>query len=139
MIDLSEEPMEENISITKTYLERCAKVNCLLEFELGLTGGEEDGVDNTDVDNASLYSQPEGVSGFVACLSPAPPPPDILFLAPPPHPRHFQGLPDHDGRVADVHHRRRLWQRPRRVQGPLAQPYIPPPPTPHSEQSLFCA
>ena len=61
MLDLSEESLEENISICKSYLERMAKIDCLLEFELGVTGGEEDGVDNTDVDSARLYTQPEEV------------------------------------------------------------------------------
>lgn len=61
MLDLSEEPLEENIAICKKYLERMAKIGVLLEFELGVTGGEEDGVDNTDVDNDKLYTQPEEV------------------------------------------------------------------------------
>jgi len=61
MLDLSEEPLEENIAICKKYLERMAKVNVLLEFELGVTGGEEDGVDNSDVDSSRLYTQPEEV------------------------------------------------------------------------------
>jgi len=61
MLDLSEEPLEENISICKKYLERMAKINLLLEMELGVTGGEEDGVDNTDVDSSRLYTQPEEV------------------------------------------------------------------------------
>lgn len=61
MLDLSEEPLEENIAICKKYLERMAKIDLLLEFELGVTGGEEDGVDNTDVDSSRLYTQPEEV------------------------------------------------------------------------------
>jgi len=61
MLDLSEEPLEENIAICKKYMERMAKVNILLEFELGVTGGEEDGVDNSDVDSSRLYTQPEEV------------------------------------------------------------------------------
>merc|ERR1719223_1666430 len=61
MLDLSEEPLEENIGICKEYLEKFAKMNILLEFELGVTGGEEDGVDNTDIDSARLYTQPEEV------------------------------------------------------------------------------
>merc|ERR1712232_213057 len=61
MLDLSEEPLEENISICKSYLEKFAKVGILLEFDLGVTGGEEDGVDNTDVDSSRLYTQPEEV------------------------------------------------------------------------------
>mmetsp|Transcript_45917 Transcript_45917/g.96414 ORF Transcript_45917/g.96414 Transcript_45917/m.96414 type:complete len:403 (+) Transcript_45917:97-1305(+) len=61
MLDLSEEPLEENIGICKSYLEKFAKVGILIEFELGVTGGEEDGVDNTDVDSSRLYTQPEEV------------------------------------------------------------------------------
>ena len=61
MLDLSEESLEENIGICKDYLERFAKCNVLLEFELGVTGGEEDGVDNTDIDSSRLYTQPEEV------------------------------------------------------------------------------
>jgi len=62
MLDLSEEPIEENIEISARYLERMAKVGITLEIELGITGGEEDGVDNTDVDNSKLYTQPEEVA-----------------------------------------------------------------------------
>jgi len=62
MIDLSEEPIEENIEISKRYLERMSKIGMTLEIELGITGGEEDGVDNTDVDVSKLYTQPEEVS-----------------------------------------------------------------------------
>ncbi len=62
MIDLSEEPIEENIEICKTYLERMDKIGMTLEIELGITGGEEDGVDNTDIDNNLLYTQPEEVA-----------------------------------------------------------------------------
>lgn len=62
MIDLSEEPIEENIEICKTYLERMSKMGMTLEIELGITGGEEDGVDNTDVDSSKLYTQPEEVA-----------------------------------------------------------------------------
>lgn len=62
MIDLSEEPLEENIAICKTYLERMSKIGMTLEIELGITGGEEDGVDNTDVDDSKLYTQPEEVA-----------------------------------------------------------------------------
>ena len=61
MIDLSEEPIEENIEICKNYLERFAKIGLLLEMELGITGGEEDGVDNTDVPLEDLYSKPEEI------------------------------------------------------------------------------
>ncbi len=62
MIDLSEEPIEENIATCKRYLERMSKMGMTLEIELGVTGGEEDGVDNTDIDNALLYTQPEEVA-----------------------------------------------------------------------------
>ena len=62
MIDLSEEPIEENIEICKKYLERMSKMGMTLEIELGITGGEEDGVDNTDVDDSKLYTQPEEVA-----------------------------------------------------------------------------
>jgi fructose-bisphosphate aldolase class II len=62
MIDLSEEPIEENIATCKTYLERMSKMGMTLEIELGVTGGEEDGVDNTDIDNSLLYTQPEEVA-----------------------------------------------------------------------------
>jgi fructose-bisphosphate aldolase class II len=62
MIDLSEEPIEENIEICKNYLKRMSKMGMTLEIELGITGGEEDGVDNTDVDNSKLYTQPEEVA-----------------------------------------------------------------------------
>lgn len=62
MIDLSEEPIEENIEISKKYLERMSKIGMTLEIELGITGGEEDGVDNSDVDSSKLYTQPEEVA-----------------------------------------------------------------------------
>lgn len=62
MIDLSEEPLEENIEICKRYLERMSKLDMTLEIELGVTGGEEDGVDNTDIDSSKLYTQPEEVA-----------------------------------------------------------------------------
>jgi fructose-bisphosphate aldolase, class II len=62
MLDFSEEPIEENIELCKTYLTRMAKMNMTLEIELGITGGEEDGVDNTDVDISKLYTQPEEVA-----------------------------------------------------------------------------
>ena len=62
MIDLSEEPIEENIATCKIYLERMSKMGMTLEIELGVTGGEEDGVDNTDIDNSLLYTQPEEVA-----------------------------------------------------------------------------
>ena len=62
MIDLSEEPIEENIEICKKYLARMSKMGMTLEIELGITGGEEDGVDNSDVDDSKLYTQPEEVA-----------------------------------------------------------------------------
>lgn len=62
MLDLSEESIEENMEISKRYLERMAKVGITLEVEIGITGGEEDGVDNTGVDNSLLYTQPEEVA-----------------------------------------------------------------------------
>lgn len=61
MLDLSEEPLHENIEICKKYLERMSKIGISLEIELGITGGEEDGVDNSSVDNSLLYTQPEDV------------------------------------------------------------------------------
>ncbi|GAB3274293.1 class II fructose-bisphosphate aldolase [Larkinella harenae] len=62
MLDLSEEPIEENIEICAKYFERMAKIGMTLEIELGVTGGEEDGVDNTDVDDSKLYTQPSEVA-----------------------------------------------------------------------------
>ena len=62
MLDLSEEPLQENIKICKKYLERMSKIEMTLEIELGVTGGEEDGVDNTSIDNKLLYTQPEDVA-----------------------------------------------------------------------------
>jgi fructose-bisphosphate aldolase, class II len=62
MIDLSEEPIEENIETCVAYLKRMAAVGITLEIELGVTGGEEDGVDNSDVDSSRLYTQPEEVA-----------------------------------------------------------------------------
>ena len=62
MLDLSEEPIEENLDISCKYFERMAKMGMTLEIELGVTGGEEDGVDNTDVDSSKLYTQPDEVA-----------------------------------------------------------------------------
>ncbi|SEG17685.1 fructose-bisphosphate aldolase [Halpernia humi] len=62
MLDLSEEPLEENMDISVKYFERMAKIGMTLEIELGITGGEEDGVDNSDVDSSKLYTQPDEVS-----------------------------------------------------------------------------
>ncbi len=62
MLDLSEEPLKENIEICKKYLTRMSKIGMTLEIELGITGGEEDGVDNTGIDSSRLYTQPEDVA-----------------------------------------------------------------------------
>lgn len=62
MIDLSEDPLEENIGTCVEFLKRMDKMGMTLEIELGVTGGEEDGVDNTDIDNSRLYTQPEEVA-----------------------------------------------------------------------------
>lgn len=62
MLDLSEEPIEENIETCKRYLERMDKIGMTLEIELGVTGGEEDGIDNTGIDSSKLYTQPEEVA-----------------------------------------------------------------------------
>ncbi len=64
MLDLSEESLEENIAISKKYLKRMQKLGMTLEVELGVTGGEEDGVDNTDIDSSKLYTQPEEVAAM---------------------------------------------------------------------------
>lgn len=69
MLDLSEEPLEENIEISAKYLERMAKMGMTLEIELGITGGEEDGVDNSHVDTSKLYTQPEEVAHVYEELS----------------------------------------------------------------------
>lgn len=68
MLDLSEEPLDENIEICVKYLTRMEKINCMLEMELGITGGEEDGVDNENVDQEKLYSQPEEVDKVYTAL-----------------------------------------------------------------------
>lgn len=62
MLDLSEEPLSQNIETCKRYLDRMSKMGMTLEIELGITGGEEDGVDHTDVDSSRLYTQPEEVA-----------------------------------------------------------------------------
>ena len=62
MLDLSEEPIEENLDISCKYFERMAKMGMTLEIELGVTGGEEDGVDNSNVDSSKLYTQPNEVA-----------------------------------------------------------------------------
>lgn len=69
MLDLSEESIEENVETCVRYLERMSKIGMTLEIELGVTGGEEDGVDNTDIDSARLYTQPEEVAYAYEALS----------------------------------------------------------------------
>ncbi|MBO9480512.1 class II fructose-bisphosphate aldolase [Salinisphaera sp. G21_0] len=69
MIDLSEESLEENIATCAEYLTRMAKMDMTLEFELGCTGGEEDGVDNSHMDSSMLYTQPEDVAYAYEILS----------------------------------------------------------------------
>jgi len=73
MIDLSEEDKEQNIATTKKYLQRAAPMKQWLEMEIGITGGEEDGVDNTGVDNNSLYTQPEDIYDVYKALAPVSP------------------------------------------------------------------
>lgn len=72
MLDLSEEPLEENIETCVRYMERMAKINCALEMELGITGGEEDGVNNEDVAPEDLYSKPEEIWQVYEALSRVP-------------------------------------------------------------------
>ena len=72
MLDLSEEPHEENIATCAEYLKRMAKINCLLEMEIGITGGEEDGVNNEDAKPEDLYSKPEEVMQVVEAFSKVP-------------------------------------------------------------------
>jgi len=69
MLDLSEEPLEENIATCARYLERMSKMGMTLEIELGVTGGEEDGVDNSGVDESRLYTQPHEVAHAYEVLS----------------------------------------------------------------------
>ncbi|KAH7235274.1 Fructose-bisphosphate aldolase 1, variant 2 [Fusarium solani] len=69
MIDLSEESVEWNVETTAKYLKRAAPMKQWLEMEIGITGGEEDGVNNEDVDNASLYTQPEDILNIYNTLS----------------------------------------------------------------------
>ena len=73
MIDLSEEPMEENMAICREYLARMDKMGMTLEIEIGITGGEEDGVDNSDVDESRLYTQPQDVLYVYDQLNPVSP------------------------------------------------------------------
>ncbi|MBM3921764.1 MAG: class II fructose-bisphosphate aldolase [Sphingomonadales bacterium] len=69
MLDLSEEPIEENISTSVQFYKRMKPLGMSIEIELGVTGGEEDGVDNSDVENAKLYTQPEDVAYAYKTLS----------------------------------------------------------------------
>jgi fructose-bisphosphate aldolase class II len=73
MLDLSEETLEENVEISCKYLERMSKIGMTLEIELGCTGGEEDGVDNSDMDESKLYTQPEDVAYAYEKMSPISP------------------------------------------------------------------
>ncbi|KAM3460292.1 hypothetical protein MY5147_003143 [Beauveria neobassiana] len=73
MIDLSEEPVDWNVETTARYLKRAAPMKQWLEMEIGITGGEEDGVNNEDVDNNSLYTQPEDILHIYNTLSPISP------------------------------------------------------------------
>jgi fructose-bisphosphate aldolase class II len=70
MLDLSEETLDDNLAISKRFLERMTRIGMTLEIELGVTGGEEDGVDNTDVDNSKLYTQPSEVLAAYDALKP---------------------------------------------------------------------
>ncbi len=70
MLDLSEQPIEENLEISKKYLSRIAKMKMTLEIELGVTGGEEDGVDNSGVEHSKLYTSPEDVLRAYDTLGP---------------------------------------------------------------------
>ena len=70
MLDLSEEPLHENLEICRTYLSRMKPLDMTLEIELGVTGGEEDGVDNSGVDNSKLYTQPADVLAAYDALAP---------------------------------------------------------------------
>ena len=73
MLDLSEEPMEENMAICREYLARMDKLGMTLEIEIGITGGEEDGVDNSDVDESRLYTQPSDVLYVLRSIKPCKP------------------------------------------------------------------
>ena len=69
MLDLSEESKEDNIATCVKYFKRMAPIGIWLEMEIGITGGEEDGVDNTGVDNSKLYTQPEDIWDIYSALS----------------------------------------------------------------------
>jgi len=73
MLDLSEESIEENMEISAKYLKRMAAINCFLEVEIGITGGEEDGVDNSDANPEDLYSKPEEIHQVYKALEPIAP------------------------------------------------------------------
>ncbi|XBC38595.1 MAG: class II fructose-bisphosphate aldolase [Buchnera aphidicola (Melaphis rhois)] len=73
MIDLSHEPLEFNLNICSKYLKKIKNINMMLEIELGCTGGEEDGIDNTDIDNSFLYTKPVDVNLAYERLSPISP------------------------------------------------------------------
>jgi fructose-bisphosphate aldolase, class II len=73
MLDLSEEPLEQNLLTCRRFLTRMARIDMTLEIELGVTGGEEDGVDNSSVDNAKLYTQPADVLAAYDALTPVGP------------------------------------------------------------------
>ncbi|MEL6590302.1 MAG: class II fructose-bisphosphate aldolase [Bacteroidota bacterium] len=62
MLDLSEEELEENVATCVEYFHRMNAIGITIEMELGVTGGEEDGVDNTDIDSSKLYTQPSEVA-----------------------------------------------------------------------------
>ena len=70
MLDLSEEPLAQNLELCRKYLQRMARIDMTLEIELGVTGGEEDGVDNSGMDNSKLYTQPADVLAAYDALSP---------------------------------------------------------------------
>jgi fructose-bisphosphate aldolase class II len=70
MLDLSEEPLEENLEVCADRLRRMNKINMTLEIELGVTGGEEDGIDNSDIDESKLYTQPSEVLASYDVLHP---------------------------------------------------------------------
>merc|ERR1719155_160774 len=70
MLDLSEEPHDENVGTCAKYLKRMAPMNQILEMEIGITGGVEDGVDNSGVSKDKLYSTPEDVYKVWTTLSP---------------------------------------------------------------------
>merc|ERR1719517_275840 len=73
MLDLSEEPHEENVAICRKYLQRMAPLNLILEMEIGITGGVEDGVDNSGVSKDKLYSTPDDVFAVWTALAPISP------------------------------------------------------------------